>query len=191
MLKKLAALFLFAIASLNLKGETSQFLIISKDSGEYNLVVPDELLGKDILFGSRIVDISKPSAKVYAAGQMRRPPVVVRFSKQGDMLLMHEITDFYEVNSKDPIHRAVERNSIIGAAHIFNIDSRNIDGNASIINVTDYFSKRSAWPGLFRIICVRAKLRKNSVKLFLYANSMIILMSEVIMSSPVEKRHLP
>lgn len=148
MLKKLTALFLFAIVSLNLKGETSQFLIISEDSGEYNLVVPDGLLGKDILFGSRIVDISKPSAKVYAAGQMRRPPVVVRFSKQGDMLLMHEITDFYEVDSKDPIHRAVERNSIIGAAHIFNIDSRNIDDNASIINVTDYFSEEVglAWP---------------------------------------------
>jgi hypothetical protein len=148
MLKNLTALFLFVIASLNLSGGNHGFLKITEESGEYNIVVPDELLGKDILFGSRVVDISKPSAKVYAAGQMRRPPVVVRFSKQGDMLLLHEITEFPEVGSQDPIKEAVQRNSIPGAVQIFNIDSRNGDDNASIVDVTDYFSDEVslAWP---------------------------------------------
>jgi len=79
------------------------FIEASREGKKLALHIPDSLLGKDILFGSRIVDISDPSAKVYSAGQMRTPPVVVRFVKRNGLIVMEKRDNFADVDSKNAL----------------------------------------------------------------------------------------
>ena len=95
MVKTLKLLVLLLIIPFSVAAQ-GDFIKVKTEKG-YKLVIPDKVLGKDILFGSRIIDISEPSAKVYAAGQMRTPPVVVRFTKSGKILRMEQIVNFYSV----------------------------------------------------------------------------------------------
>ncbi len=146
MFKKYLLLALLFLAPLSLAAQES-FFKVKRDKG-YQWIIPDSLLGRDILFGSRIVDLSEPSAKVYAAGQMRTPPVVIRFERDGKLLKMYHIVNNYIVDKNDPIYNAVERNNIISPVGTFDIISREEGDGASVIDVTKYFSEEVAiaWP---------------------------------------------
>ncbi|PKP05990.1 MAG: hypothetical protein CVU10_00035 [Bacteroidetes bacterium HGW-Bacteroidetes-5] len=124
------------------------FINVIKTGNRYKFEIQDSLLGRDILFGSRIVDLSSPSAKVYAAGQMRRPPVVIRFSKRDKSIVIEEVNNFVEVDKNNPIYEALQRNMKVGGVDIFEIESRGLSGKSSIIDVTNYFSQevQLAWP---------------------------------------------
>ncbi len=147
MIRKAIITFAFLIPALLTYGQ-QRFIGSEFKNGKLKLVIPDSLLGKDILFGSRIVDISAPSAKVYSAGQMRRPPVMIRFRAEGKMMLVQEINKFVEVEDSDPIFEALQRNQTVGSSVVFDIESRNSDDNAYVIDVTRYFSEevQLAWP---------------------------------------------
>ncbi|MFA5850157.1 MAG: zinc-dependent metalloprotease [Bacteroidales bacterium] len=123
------------------------FFKIKKDRG-YQFEIPDSLLDRNILFGSRIIDISEPSAKVYAAGQLRTPPVVIRFVRSGKQLIMQQIVNNFQADTDDPIFKAIEKNQKISAVQTFDIDSRSNSDNSSFIDVTKYFSDEVtlAWP---------------------------------------------
>lgn len=148
MIRKAIITFAFLIPALLIFGQQQSFIGSEFNNGKLKLVIPDSLLGKDILFGSRIVDISSPNAKVYSAGQMRRPPVMIRFRAEGKMMLVQEINNFVEVEESDPVFEALQRNQTVGSAVIFDIESRNSDDNAYVIDVTRYFSEevQLAWP---------------------------------------------
>lgn len=148
MLKKTILISLLVLAPFFLKGEQDSFIKVVNISDRYKFEIPDSLLGKDILFGSRVVDISSPKAKVYSAGQMRTPPVVIRFKKDGNYMLIQEITQFSEVDTTDPIYGVLKRNEIVGSSMIFDIEKRNESNDASIVDVTKYFSEevQLAWP---------------------------------------------
>ena len=148
MIKKIILFTLLFLTPLFLKGQQGSFIKAIESSGKYKFEIPDSLLGKDILFGSRVVDISAPKAKVYSAGQMRRPPVVIRFRRDGKYILIEEITQFSEVEDANPIYGALKRNEIVGSVMIFDIEKRNELDNASIVDVTKYFSEevQLAWP---------------------------------------------
>lgn len=147
MIKKLILLYIIALLPLYTAAE-ERFIKIHKSGRTYKFEIPDELLGKDILFGSRIVDLSSPSAKVYAAGQMRRPPVMIRFAKRDKLIVIEEISNVVEVSEEDPIFNAFEKNSKVGGVNFFEIESRNEERNSSVIDVTKYFSEEVslAWP---------------------------------------------
>ena len=125
MLKKIALIsFLFLIPFFSsgqqvANEQKSSFIKVIRNSDRYKLEIADSLLGKDILFGSRVVDISSPNAKVYSAGQMRTPPVLIRFKKDGKYILIEKITKFSEVDSYNPIYDVLKRNEIIGSVMIF------------------------------------------------------------------------
>ncbi|PKP00561.1 MAG: hypothetical protein CVU13_03405 [Bacteroidetes bacterium HGW-Bacteroidetes-8] len=146
MIKKIALLTAFLIGLYT--ADAKDFIDVIQTGKRYKFVIPDSLLGRDILFGSRIVDLSSPSAKVYAAGQMRRPPVVIRFSKRDKYLVIEQINNFVEVDKDNPIYEALERNMKVGGVDIFEIESTGPSGNCSTIDVTNYFSQevQLAWP---------------------------------------------
>ncbi len=125
------------------------FIKIRSEKG-YKLEIPDKLLGKDLLFGSRIIDISEPSAKVYAAGQMRTPPVVVRFTKSGKTLRMEKIVNFYNADKNDPIYNSIAKNQIVSAAYVFDIEQSTSEkpSGLSVIDVSRFFAEEVsiAWP---------------------------------------------
>jgi hypothetical protein len=137
---------LYCVAGLLAKEDG--FIDVVRGEGTYKFVIPDSLLGKDVLFGSRVVDISSPNAKVYSAGQMRTPPVLVRFVKEGDLMFINEVTDFIEVDVDDPILNPLERNRIVGSTVIFDIEGRTESQDGSVIDVTRFFSEevQLAWP---------------------------------------------
>ena len=126
----------------------NNFIKVIQKSGRYKFEIPDSILGKEILFGSRIVDISSPSAKVYSAGQMRRPPVLVKFHKKGELIVIEEITDIVDVKKEDPIFHALERNMKTGASSFFEIENYDFEKGVSRIDVTKFFSEevQLAWP---------------------------------------------
>ncbi|MDP3453727.1 MAG: zinc-dependent metalloprotease [Bacteroidales bacterium] len=147
MIKKITLLALILFFSSLLAGENN-FIKVIKTGKSYKFEIPDSLLGRDILFGSRIVDISSPSAKVYSAGQMRRPPVLIRFAKRDKLIVIEQITNFVEKEINDPINEVLERNMRVGGVTFFEIESRNSENRSSIIDVTKYFSEevQLAWP---------------------------------------------
>lgn len=148
MLRKIALLLTLFITPLLVKGQQDSFIKVNSSSDKYKFEIPDSLLGKDILFGSRIVDISSPKAKVYSAGQMRMAPVLIRFKREGKLMLIQELTNFSEVDSSNPIYDVLKRNEVIGSDMIFDIEKRNDSNDASVIDVTKYFSEevKLAWP---------------------------------------------
>lgn len=125
------------------------FIKIRNDKG-YKFEIPDKLLGKDLLLGSRIIDISEPSAKVYAAGQMRTPPVVVRFTKSGRILRMEKVVNFYNVDKNDPIYNSISKNQVVSAVYTFDIEQTTLDKipGVSVIDVSKLFAEEVsiAWP---------------------------------------------
>jgi hypothetical protein len=147
MIKKIALISFFVLIFTHLKSEET-FVKVIKEGRNYKFEIPDSILGRDILFGSRIVDISSPNAKVYAAGQMRRPPVLVRFSRKNRTLLIEEVSNFVDTKAGDPINDVLERNMKIGGVNLFDIESRNSNNDASVVDVTKYFSEevQLAWP---------------------------------------------
>jgi len=147
LIKKFALLVLLLLFSFEGNAE-GRFIKVSGTANRYKFEIPDSLLGKDILFGSRIVDLSSPSAKVYAAGQMRTPPVLVRFAKKGNIIVIEKWDNFADVDNSDPIYEPLMKNSRTGSVDFFEIESRNQDNNGSVIDVTKYFSGEIslAWP---------------------------------------------
>ena len=126
----------------------TNFIKVLQRGERYKFEIPDSLLGKDILFGSRIVDLSSPSAKVYAAGQMRTPPSLVRFQKKGAFIVIEEIPEIVEIKTDDLLHDALRRNMKTGASSIFEIENYDSEKEISRIDVTKYFSEevQLAWP---------------------------------------------
>lgn len=144
--KLLLASLLITFSFSALKSEP--FIKVLREGKSYKFEIPDSILGRDILFGSRIIDISSPNAKVYAAGQMRRPPVLIRMVKKDRLLLIEELTNFIDTVVSDPINSVLERNMKTGAVNIFEIEKRDSERETNIIDVTKYFSEevQLAWP---------------------------------------------
>lgn len=142
------SLLLVVLLSLSHAFAQEKFINVIETGSKYKFEIPDCLLGKPMLFGSRVVDISEPSAKVYSAGQMRNPPVLVRFDKRDDLIVMEELVDFYDVDKNNPIYEPLSRNTKVGAVYYFEIESRGSDHDASIVDVTKFFSQEVelAWP---------------------------------------------
>ncbi len=146
-MKRLYFILLFLIiSSVTLRAGTG-FIEIGRIGKNVYLSVPDSLLGKDLLFGSRIVDISNPSAKVYSAGQMRTPPVLVRFTKSNGLLVMTKTDNYPEVDKNDPISDPLARNNTVGGICSFEIEPKSNPGT-SVIDVTRFFSEEVTlvWP---------------------------------------------
>jgi hypothetical protein len=114
------------------------FKIIRTKQDSYFFEIPDSLLGRDMLFGSRVTDISDNSK--ISAGQRRSNPVLISFSRNEKTIFMHRPTGNAISNPADPVSIALERNNKVPVVMTFDIASRNNDDNASLIDVTRLFS---------------------------------------------------
>ncbi len=121
-------------------------LKIEKSGNKYYLGVPETLLSKDILFGSRIVDISAPKGKVYGAGQVRTEPCVIQFRREGELLLLEKIENFYTTPYRDNISYALDKNFIRTTDLFFDIERE--DKGVCYVDVTELFTKQTplVWP---------------------------------------------
>lgn len=114
------------------------FKIIRTKQDNYYFEIPDSLLGRDMLFGSRVSEISDNSK--ISAGQRRSNPILISFSRNDKVVFMNRPTGTTIANANDPVSVALDRNNRIPVAMTFDIVTRNHDDNASVIDVTKLFS---------------------------------------------------
>ncbi len=105
----------------------------------YYLEISDEMLGRDMLIGERISELS--SSKKVAAGEMRKAPVLIRFTRDDDNVYMHQVISAYEADENDAVSIAVKRTSIDPILHTFSIEALNEDSTAAVIEVTTFYSE--------------------------------------------------
>ena len=86
-------------------------LRIVKQNNTYFLEVADSLLGRDLLFGSRVVNLSVQ--KNISAGQTMSDPIVVRFVPNGKYLNMERRISNAVWDEADVAAELIARNHVI------------------------------------------------------------------------------
>ncbi|WP_321316592.1 zinc-dependent metalloprotease [Labilibaculum sp.] len=120
------------------------FISVHMNDDKLWLEIPDSIMGRDLLIGSRIEELS--STKSAVAGQMMHNPMMVRFSQDNKSVYLHLMDTENQMDDKDPISISFDRNNMQTVMHEFKIEARNLENNASVIEVTKLFN--SQIPGI-------------------------------------------
>ena len=124
-------------------------LRIVKQNNTYFLEVADSLLGRDLLFGSRVVNLSVQ--KNISAGQTMSDPIVVRFVPNGKYLNMERRISNAVWDEADVAAELIARNHVIPVMQVFDLVRRDESRGVYVIDVTRYFndeiSELSPLPG--------------------------------------------
>lgn len=91
-----------------------------------------------MLLGARVSELSSTSKVV--AGEMRKSPIQIRFSRDNKNIYMHQMVSDYISDPDDEISVSVQRNSITPILETFPIEALNCDSTAAVFEVTKYFS---------------------------------------------------
>ena len=143
------------------KAETDTGLfIISKLKNKYYFGLTDSLLGRDMLLGARVSELSNTSKVV--AGEMRNQPILIRFSRDDEKIYMHQIVSDYIADEEDEISLSVQRNSVPPILNTFPIEAFNNDSNCVFFEVTDYFSNEIPSVSPFNSKYKAGKLEKDA-----------------------------
>lgn len=113
------------------------FISVLKVKDSYYLAIPDSILGRDLLFAGRVEKIS--NNKQISAGQIRKDPILVRFQKKGNRIVIEYPQDYRIVDEKDPIAKAIDKNNITPEFQLFDIEETT-GNNSYIIDVTKFFA---------------------------------------------------
>ena len=111
---------------------------VYKLDDKYFFVLGDSLLGRDMLLGSRVSELSSTTKVV--AGEMRKSPIMIRFSRDNKNIYMHQIVSDYISDEDDEITVSVKRNTITPILLTFPLETLNADSTASVFDVTKFFS---------------------------------------------------
>ncbi|MCY1636446.1 zinc-dependent metalloprotease [Marinifilum sp. D737] len=128
--------------SLVSKADTSDdgFISVHMNHNKLWLEIPDSIMGRDLLIGSRVEEIS--STRNAVAGQMMHNPMMVRFSQDEKSVYLHAMDTKNQMDENDPISISFNRNSMQTIMHAFTIEARNQKNNASVIEVTKLFNSQ-------------------------------------------------
>lgn len=113
------------------------FINVLKVKDSYYLSIPDSILGRDLLFAGRVEQIS--NNKQISAGQIRKDPILVRFQKKGNRIVIEYPQDYRIVDEKDPIAKAIDQNNITPEFQLFDIEETTKD-RSYIVDVTKFFT---------------------------------------------------
>ena len=120
----------------------SGFISVHMNDNKLWLEIPDSIMGRDLLIGSRVEEIS--STKSAVAGQMMHNPMQVRFSKDAKTVYLHAIDNEKQMDANDPIAISFDRNNMQTILHAFKIEARNPTTKSSVIDVTKFFNAQIA-----------------------------------------------
>ncbi|MDF1571941.1 MAG: zinc-dependent metalloprotease [Bacteroidales bacterium] len=122
--------------------------------------IPDSVLGRDLLLGSRVALLSSSSKVV--AGEMRKSPIMIRFTRDDKKVYMHQVVANSLADAADPVRLAVDRTSIDPVFQTFPIEALNVDSTAAVIDVTKFFSEEINAVSPFNAKYKAGKLEKES-----------------------------
>lgn len=107
----------------------------AKDRSKLYFELPDSVFNNLFLLSNRIAQTS--NTKDFVAGQMVTRPMLVRFSQNGQQVLLHAVQHQNYVLPDDPIAPAFEKNFVDPVLKGFKIEARK-NGNV-VIDVTSFF----------------------------------------------------
>ncbi len=113
------------------------FRIYKKDNNFF-FEINDSLIGRDFLLAARVSELSK-TTKV-EAGEMRKEPTWIRFSRNNEKLFMHKVVSDDRTDENDPIKKALDRIQMQPVFETFKIKSLNADSTAAVIDVTKFLT---------------------------------------------------
>ena len=122
-----------------LEGFTTQqgiFKVHVKEDKVY-FEIPDSLFGRDMLLASRISEIS--DNKDFAAGQMPRNPMLIRFSKDSKKVFMHLVNTDNLCDENSAIYKSFQRNYLNPIWQDFDIKAMSPDSTGTLIDVSKFF----------------------------------------------------
>lgn len=125
--------------------------------------INDSMLGRDMLLGSRVAALSS-SSKV-AAGEMRKSPILIYFSRNDKNVFMHKVVTNYMADDDDPVSIAVKRTTMDPVLQTFPIEALNNDSSAAVINVTTFFSEEIPAVSPFNAKYKAGKLEKDATRI--------------------------
>ena len=116
------------------------FITVHMNDDKLWLEIPDSIMGRDLLIGSRVEEIS--STRNAVAGQMMHNPIMVRFSQDSKAVYLHLMDSENQMDDNDPISISFDRNNMQTVMHAFKIEARNLKNKASVIDVTKLFNSQ-------------------------------------------------
>lgn len=108
---KVLSIIIFISAAFTAKAQNSKDFISAKESKDsYTFIIPESILGKDLLITSRVGEISNNKETV--AGQIPHTPVLVYFGYDGKQLLLYKKQYKTIVDSTSSLVSSFKRNFI-------------------------------------------------------------------------------
>lgn len=101
-------LFLLSVSYLN--GQNRMCELEKDASGRWLMGIPDSLLNRDLLFGARVISLSKADKSI-SAGQMRYNPVVMQFVEANNEIVFNTINVSDIAEDGSPIKESLKRNT--------------------------------------------------------------------------------
>jgi len=142
--------------------DSGLFILYRTDDKLY-FEIPDSVLGKDMLLGSRVSEISSTSKVV--AGEMRKSPVLVYLSRDNKNVFLHQVVSDYISDEDDAVNLSVERNSLAPILNTFPVEAFNSDSSAVVIDVTKFFSNEIPAVSPFNAKYKAGKLESEATKI--------------------------
>lgn len=111
------------------------------DKNELFFEIPDSLIGRDYLLSNRMAATSDPTKTV--AGQMINRPVMIRFSRNEQMVFIHRAQVNNVVVEGDAITPSFNKNFTDPIVASFKIEAKTDDKKAVVVNVTKFFNENN------------------------------------------------
>jgi len=111
---------------------------VYKNKHNYYFEINDSLIGRDLLLASRVSEVS--STTKVEAGEMRKAPMWIRFSRSDEKFFIHKVVSNAQVAENDAIGKAFDRIQLQPIFKTFAIEAINSDSCAVIIDVTKLLS---------------------------------------------------
>jgi hypothetical protein len=122
--------------------------------------IPDSLLGRDMLWLTRIAAAAEDLSPFTTAGSNVNE-YLVRFDRQGDRILLRAIGTRYVADSSLPISRSVAANTFAPILQAWDIKARTPDSTATVIDVTAFLEEDvTAISGLSAGLRTQFKVRR-------------------------------
>lgn len=121
----------------NLENVDQGLFTIYQDDDKYYFGIPDSLLGRDLMIGSRISEISEISKLV--AGEARKDPALISFGIEDDNIMLYQTVSKMEANEEQNIYTSVKRHKLLPILEVFPIVTYNADSTFYIIDITKFF----------------------------------------------------
>ncbi len=112
---------------------------VHRTGEDYRFEIPDSLLGRDMLLVTRISGVPTGLGGYLPAG-VARARQLVRWERRGDRILLRRYEEGQVADPSQPIYQSVVSNNFAPILGSWEIEARTPDDDASVVDVTDFFS---------------------------------------------------